>query len=260
MFSDSLTESEVNRSGASSDLRYFHTSYGQTFGYNERARKYHRSYGLVTPPSNPAFSDFQLGDLATAPLFRRDHLGFRADYPEDIPFSWSEGATKLKKQSQTTAAENVGSSTLPSLLPPRTVQWHGSASASSASPSYNTIRRNGGGFEQEEQLRYDEAQRQQQQQWQQQSRSSFNDPTSSSSPRPLSPAASSSQQAQTGRAILTSSLSPSRFHATAMSSTSLTSAQQQLIKDGNNANLYPLPGLKSSKFNPQFDAPQNISR
>ena len=141
MFSESMTEAEVNRGGASSDLRYFHTSYGATFGYNERARKsgntqvqrrvseaslhrspralsltlavslmlyacrYHRSYGLVTPPNNPAFSDYQLGDLATAPLFRRDHLGFRADYPEDAPYSWAQGANKLSKNAKDAKAE-----------------------------------------------------------------------------------------------------------------------------------------------------------
>lgn len=95
-----MTEEEVNRSGAAPDLRYFHTTYGTNFGYNERARKYHRSYGLVTPPTNPAYAPHRLGDLDTAPLFRRDHLGFRQEYP-DTPFTWSESAAKLTKNQKT---------------------------------------------------------------------------------------------------------------------------------------------------------------
>lgn len=39
MFAQSMTEEEVNKHGAASELRHFHTTYGQTFGYNERARK-----------------------------------------------------------------------------------------------------------------------------------------------------------------------------------------------------------------------------
>jgi hypothetical protein len=96
MFTQSITEEVVNRTGAAADLRYFHTTYGHTFGYNERARAYHRSYGLVTPPTNPAYAPPSSGDLDTAPLFRRDHLGFRANYPER-PFTWSESASKLTK-------------------------------------------------------------------------------------------------------------------------------------------------------------------
>jgi len=105
MFSQSLTEEEINRAGAASQLRYFHTTYGSTYGYNERARKYHRSYGLVTPPTDPAFEEVREGDLATAPLYRRTHLGFRADYP-DNKFSWQlDAAGKLKKNQKTYGSE-----------------------------------------------------------------------------------------------------------------------------------------------------------
>jgi len=154
MLTQSMTETEVNQSGAAAQLRYFSTTYGHTFGYNERARKYHRSYGLVTPPTNPAFSDYRLGDLATAPLFRRNHLGFRVDYPEK-QFTWSASAALLQKNQKkygdddtanspsatsasiTSPSSSSSSSSSPSStgtfgkLPPRRVSWRGAGALGS---------------------------------------------------------------------------------------------------------------------------------
>ena len=49
---------------------------GETFGYNERQRVYHRNHG---PPSHavaPRFADgFLTSKMATAHVFRRDHQG-----------------------------------------------------------------------------------------------------------------------------------------------------------------------------------------
>jgi hypothetical protein len=63
-----------------SEIRHFHTTYGDTYGYNERARRFHREYGLVTAPTHPSFAPEFRMQLATAPLFRRDHLGFRREF------------------------------------------------------------------------------------------------------------------------------------------------------------------------------------
>lgn len=216
-----------------------------------RPARYHRSYGLVTPPTNPAFSEYRLGDLATAPLFRRDHLGFRVEYP-DAQFTWSDSANKLKKNQKQFGEQGLQRSESPA-LEQRRVQWRGGPahSPSGHSDSLEEQQRQQAAYYQYQQRQFEEAYAQRQaaeaQQQQQQ-------------PPPPS------QLQQNGRAILTSSLAPSRLSTAsglapiwgpqaASHSSPLTQAERQVIADKTNPHRYPTPGFKSSPYNPQFDGP-----
>lgn len=313
MFAESMTEAEINRAGGMTDLRYFHTTSGEAFGYNERARKserhsnsqhatrltgtphfvrraasalpacdgflahlrahcyplpaprctgldahlrpcdcchslpvrrtsrrYHRSYGLVTPPTNPAFVDYRLGDLATAPLYRRDHLGFRVEYP-DSPFSWTASSEKLKKNQKSYGSEGLQRSETPN-LPRRTVQWQGSA----AYPDTARQRE----FEAEQQDRAWAESQAQEAEFQRR----FADRQAwERSQAAAARAGQESPLTRNGRAILTSSMSPGRLAAVASPPSNLSATQQQIELDHRNPNRYPVEAFKTSKFNPQFD-------
>jgi type II secretory pathway pseudopilin PulG len=274
MFAESMTEAQVNREGSASDLRYFHTTYGATFGYNERAKKYHRSYGLVTPPNQTAFVDTPAGPLATAPLYRRDHLGFRRDFPDE-PATWSVGTSQLRKNNKQYGDDEPAAAAAAQVpaLPRRTVQWQGSAAY--ADPEAL-------GREAEERRQWERQQAAEDAYAAQRRARGWNgqeeeDPIPPPAPLPAN-----------GRAILTSSLSPARQKATGAgrsfgfgttadpvtfeggpdassrrlpwATTSqanrhvLTDAEKTLMHEKANPNLYPTPAFKQSKFNPQFDA------
>lgn len=236
MFAQSITEEEVNRTGGASQLRYFHTTYGETYGYNERERKYHRSYGLVTPPNNPQFVDYRTGDLATAPLYRRDAAGFRREYP-DANFSWQKAADGLKKNQKRWGEEEPVVSS-PGPLPPRSVEFHLSsfpsyppppAAASSSGSGSHSLARGAppappSAGELAETQRLAAAQAEFEQAFQ--ARSTLKAPE---------------------RAVLTSSLTEPRSESQAGRNPMLHQA------DHLNPNLFPLPGLKQSPYNPAFN-------
>jgi len=267
MFAESMTEAQVNREGSASDLRYFHTTYGATFGYNERAKKYHRSYGLVTPPNQPAFVETPLGPLATAPLYRRDHLGFRRDYLDE-PATWSVGAGELRKNikqyGEEPQAARAAAAAAPT-LPRRTVQWQGSA----AYEDPDALAR-----EAEEQRQWE---RQQAAEAEYEARRRAAGQGASTEEQLPAPAPLPAN----GRAILTSSLSPARRAAMGAGrgfgvsaevpyepirqpwavisradslKGNTTDAERRLAEDKANPNKYPLPGFKTSAHNPAFNA------
>lgn len=202
--------------------------------------RYHRSYGLVTPPTNPAFVDYRLGDLATAPLYRRDHLGFRVEYP-DAPFSWTASSEKLKKNQKTYGSEGLQRSEAPN-LPRRTVQWQGSA----AYPDTARQRE----FEAEQQDRAWAESQAQEAEFQRRFADRQAWERSNAAAARTGP---ESQLTRNGRAILTSSMSPGRLAAASSPPANLSATQQQIELDHRNPNRYPVEAFKTSKFNPQFD-------
>lgn len=64
------------------DLKFYDTSYGSNFGYNERGSKFNKHHGCVfTPRGDDFFSMEAHSTLNTYPIFRRDWLGFRREFP-----------------------------------------------------------------------------------------------------------------------------------------------------------------------------------
>lgn len=211
----------------------------------------------MTPPTNPAFQDYRLGDLATAPLFRRDHLGFRVEYPE-TGFTWSESASKLSKnQKRYGEEESASSGAGEASLPQRQVRYHSQAYPSSrpsgASSSEPVVEEDYAAAEAAWRAEQAEKERQatlsaeaRRLEYHQQRQMQFRAP-------PPPPPAAAAAAPGAGRAILTSSLSESRAFGESATSTGRNPLLQPV--DHLNQNLYPTPGFKASPFNSQFDAP-----
>jgi len=65
------------------DLHFYNTTYGSHFGYNERQNDFNKHHGFeYTERDEDFFSMNAHSTLNTYPLYRRDALGFRRDYPK----------------------------------------------------------------------------------------------------------------------------------------------------------------------------------
>mmetsp|Transcript_18615 Transcript_18615/g.26125 ORF Transcript_18615/g.26125 Transcript_18615/m.26125 type:complete len:170 (+) Transcript_18615:113-622(+) len=66
------------------DIKFYDTSYGCQFGYNERQQRFQRWHGFaVAARSEDNFDMDAPGVLSTAPIFHRNALGFRVPFPPE---------------------------------------------------------------------------------------------------------------------------------------------------------------------------------
>jgi hypothetical protein len=93
----SINENEIVDTIEESELRYFRTSYGDSHGYNERAKTFHRTYGLITSRDRPEFQPNTANPAAKAPIYRIDNRGLRREVDFEPKFHYQLPTENTKR-------------------------------------------------------------------------------------------------------------------------------------------------------------------